>query len=309
MNRSMKGFVSVIIITYNQKNFITDAIMSVIQQKYNDFELIVADDGSTDGTQEIIKALACEFPDKIVPALGEVNKGIAANANRGLEKAKGEYIAWLGGDDLMLTDKLGKQVTLLESRPDAAGCVHDAEVFQSETSEVLGRFSEWANGNVGLKEGGVELWFDQSYKMLPSTMMFRSAAMPTHGLDVRLKYTNDWLFDVEVFRNGKVVVLNEVLGKYRRHGANVTGSDSLNTIAVEDNLMAAAIIEARYPELANLCKKKRQIVLLGAAKRLWSDDKKRGLSYLRAAIVSSGILSFVYIVSTWLYQKVTKNND
>lgn len=301
-----RGLVSVVIITYNQEAFINDAIQSVLEQDYSDFEVIVADDGSSDGTRKIIQNLANKFPGKVIPALGDANEGIAANANRGLKLVRGEFIAWLGGDDLMLQGKLSKQVDLLNSRSDAAGCVHDAEVFQSETGEILGVFSEWANGHVGLKEGGVKLWFEQGYKMLPSTMMFRSVAAPSHGLDVRLKYTNDWLFDVEVFHQSKVAVLNEVLGKYRRHGANVTGSDALNTIAVEDNLMAASIVESRYPRLSGLVRKKRQIVFLGAFKRCWATDRGEAMSYLRAAYFSGGLLTLGFVVGQWLLKKTFK---
>lgn len=295
----VKGLVSVIIITYNQKNFIRDAVLSAVEQDYPDLEVVVADDGSKDGTQDIIRELTNLYPDKVVAALGEHNKGIAANANRGLKLARGEYIAWLGGDDLMLPGKISKQVALMQSRPDAAGCVHDAEVFQSETGQVLGQFSEWANGRLGLKEGGVELWFDQDYKMLPSTMMFRATAAPSYGLDERLKYTNDWLFDVEVFRNGTVATLNEVLGKYRRHRKNVTGSNDLNAIAVEDNLIAVGIVEARYPDLARLASKKRLIVLLGASRRSYSKNRWQSLLYLKAAIISCGFISTALIVVPW----------
>lgn len=59
---------------------------------------------------------------------------------------------------------------MLRKRLDAVGCVHDAEVFQSETGEVLGLFSKWTNGRQGFKEGGVDLWFEQGCHMLPSTV-------------------------------------------------------------------------------------------------------------------------------------------
>ena len=301
-----KGLVSVVIITYNQEDFIFDAMMSVINQSYDNFEVIVADDGSTDGTQEIINELANQYPDIVVPAIGYKNEGIAANANRGLKLAKGEYVAWLGGDDLMLSEKLSKQVKLLTGHIDAVGCVHEADVFQSESGESLGLFSVWANGRKGLKDGGVELWFEHGYMMLPSTMMFRREFAPKHGLDVRLKYTNDWLFDVELFRQGKVLAINEVLGRYRRHGANVTGSQTLNEVAVEDNLMAVAIIEARFPELSKLLRKKRQIILLGASRSLWGIDKKKSLSFMRAAYYAGGMLNLIGIIFSWGFRAVLK---
>ena len=299
-----QGLVSVIVITFNQESFIRDAVLSAVEQDFKAVEVIVADDGSSDGTQEIIREMVGLYPDKVIAAIGDSNEGIAANANRGLKLARGEYIAWLGGDDLMLPGKLSKQVSLLKARPDAVGCVHDAEVFQSETGEMLGLFSEWANGREGLKEGGIELFFDHNYKMLPSTMMFRAEAAPSHGLDERLRYTNDWLHDVEVFRNGTVAVLNEVLGRYRRHGGNVTGSKGLNAIAVEDNLIAVGIIEARYPDLAKLARKKRLIVLLGASRRSWPKNRRLAALYLKAAIISCGLISTILFSFLWGFRRI-----
>lgn len=249
--------VSVIIPTYNQINFVEETINSVLSQSYQNLEIIITDDGSTDGTQKILLEYELKYPDKIKVILSSINTGIASNINRGLEAVTGEYIAWLGGDDLMLPEKIKKQVELLQSRPDAVGCCHEAEVFESESSETLGLFSELYNGKSGFKEGGIELLFDPGYLMLPSTIMIRSECCPAHGFDERLKYSNDWLFDIEVFRQGKCVVINEVLAKYRRHSHNVTSSSSLKNIAFEESLIVLGIVEARYPELYPLIKKKK----------------------------------------------------
>src|SRR6185369_8625379 len=218
-----EDLVSVVIPTYNQVEFVKETIESVLAQGYQPLEIIVTDDGSIDGTAEVIQEFAKQHPKKIIPVLSNRNTGIAANLNRGLRNARGEYIAWLGGDDLMLPDKIKKQVELLRRRSDAIGCCHDAEIFESPSGRVLGSFSRLMNGKSGFREGGVELWFDASYFMLPSTVMVRSSAIPAHGFDERLKYANDWLLDIEIFRQGKCAVINEILGRYRRHGNNVTG--------------------------------------------------------------------------------------
>ena len=123
--------VSVIIPTYNQRDFVRETIDSVLAQTYNNIEIIVTDDGSIDGTREIIQEYASQYPEKIKPVYSEKNTGIAANINRGLAVRTGEFIAWLGGDDIMLPEKIQKQVDLLIGRPDAVGCCHDAEVFES----------------------------------------------------------------------------------------------------------------------------------------------------------------------------------
>lgn len=259
------GMVSVIVPTYNQVDFVLETLHSVISQDYEKIELIVTDDGSIDGTVGIIKEFAEKCPKVITTIFSDTNTGIAANVNRGLKLVHGEFVAWLGGDDIMLPGKLRKQVERLRAQPDAIGCCHDAEVFESSNGFVFGLFSELMNGRKGLKEGGVEMWFDSKYYMLPSTVMFRSVAIPSHGFDTRLKYLNDWLFDVEVFRRGRCVVLQECLGRYRRHDHNVTGSVQAKRIGIEEGMMALAIVEARYPELYPLIRKRRIGYVLSAA--------------------------------------------
>jgi len=285
------GLVSVVIPTYNQESFVTETIDSVLAQDYENIEIIITDDGSKDGTAEIIQRYATKYPAKIVPVLSDINTGIAANLNRGLAKVNGEYVAWLGGDDLMLPEKISKQVKLLHQRPDAVGCCHDAEVFVSPSGKVLGVFSELYNGKKGFREGDVGLWFDANYSMLPSTVMIRSLEIPGHGFDERLKYLNDWLFDVEVFRKGKCVVINEVLGKYRRHENNVTGSAHAIKIGIEEKMIALAVLDSRYPELFRLTRKNRiASIFAEAAKAFGFGDMKKTRDYLKIAMCQGAMM-------------------
>ena len=90
----------------------------------------------------------------------EENTGIAGAFNRALDAHTGEYIAWLGGDDVMLPGKLSRQVAALQARPDAIGCCHDADVFDSDSGRSYGRFTEVYNGRRGVRDGGVELLLD-----------------------------------------------------------------------------------------------------------------------------------------------------
>ena len=288
--------VSVVIPTYNQIEFVRETFDSALAQDYPIVEIIITDDGSVDGTPEVIKEYAARHPEKIVPILSDQNTGIAANFNRGLKKVRGEYIAWLGGDDLMLPGKISMQVKLMQQRPDAVGCCHDAEVFESPSGRSLGIFSELMNGKRGFREGGVELWFDANYFMLPSTVMVRSVAVPAHGFDERLKYANDWLLDIEIFRQGKCVVLNEILGKYRRHANNVTSDKSAREQGNEDGMVALSIVDARYPELHSLVRKRRVTFLLAAATWSFRDGNfKKSRDYLKVAIRQGALVRSILL--------------
>ncbi|HOJ64138.1 MAG TPA: glycosyltransferase [Spirochaetota bacterium] len=112
MERSMQNFVSVIIPVYNREIELKRAIKSVLNQSFQDFEIIVIDDGSSIDIKRIIE----EFnSDRLVYLRNEKNKGISFSRNRGISLAKGDLIAFLDSDDEWLKDKLKKQIEYLNN--------------------------------------------------------------------------------------------------------------------------------------------------------------------------------------------------
>jgi glycosyltransferase involved in cell wall biosynthesis len=285
--------VSVIMAAYNEQAFVAEAIESVLAQGFDDYELIVSDDGSTDATAEIADAFAAREPARIRVLRGERNQGKPFALNRALAIARGELIAWLDGDDVMLAGKLERQVAALDADPEAAGCTHDAEIFDSGSGAAIGRFSRVMSG-VPLRSGGIELWFDPTYRMLPSATMIRAALCPPGGFDERLEYTNDWLFDIEVFRHGRCVALDDVLVRYRRHGDNFTTRADASGASYEEGMMAMALVTARYPELARRARTMQAAIMLGQARRRararrWREAGRYGAAALGAGGVTGAV--------------------
>jgi glycosyltransferase involved in cell wall biosynthesis len=279
--------VSVIVPIYNQAPFIRETVDSVLDQDYPSLELVLSDDGSTDGTSDILREYAQREPERVKVEASEENTGIAGAFNRALDAHTGDYIAWLGGDDVMLPGKLSRQVAILESRPDAIGCCHDAEVFDSASGRAYGRFTEVYNGRRGVRDGGVELLLDPAYLMLPSTMMVRSSAVGELRFDRRIRVSNDWLFDIELFQRGQVVGLDDVLARYRRHRSNATSQVS---DVLEDALVVLAIAEARYPKLRRPIRVRRAAAIFGEASRRWrAGDRRAALRFIAAAAGSGGL--------------------
>src|SRR4030042_6253183 len=104
------GLVSVIIPTYNRADCVTKSIDSVLSQTYNDYEIIVVDDGSTDNTRQILQS----YVDKcLIHYIYQDNAGCAAARNSGIRAAKGQWIAFLDSDDTWLPDKLAEQMQYL----------------------------------------------------------------------------------------------------------------------------------------------------------------------------------------------------
>jgi glycosyltransferase involved in cell wall biosynthesis len=280
--------ISVIVPIYNQAKFIRETVDSVLGQDYPNLELVLSDDGSTDGTTDILREYAAGEPGRVKVVASEENTGIAGAFNRALAARTGEYIAWLGGDDVMLPGKLDRQVAALQARLDAIGCCHDADVFDSDSGRSYGRFSEVYNGRRGVRDGGVELLLDPSYMMLPSTMMVRSSAVDGLRFDPRIRVSNDWLFDIELFRRGQIVGLDDVLARYRRHQRNVTSQTS---DALEDALVVLALADARYPDLHRLIRMRRIASIFGEASRRWqAGDRRAALRYVAAAAGSGGLI-------------------
>jgi glycosyltransferase involved in cell wall biosynthesis len=279
--------VSVVVPIYNQAPFIRETVESVLDQDYTNVELVLSDDGSNDGTTDILREYAERDSERVKIVASERNTGIAGAFNRALQARTGEYVAWLGGDDVMLPGKLSRQVSILQARRDVIGCCHDAEVFDSASGRSYGRFTEVYNGRRGVRDGGVELLLDPSYMMLPSTMMVRSSAVGDLRFDQRIRVSNDWLFDIELFRRGPIVGLDDVLARYRRHRHNATSqvSDTL-----EDALVVLALADARYPDLHRLIRTRRVAAIFGEASRRWrAGDRRAALSYVAAAAGSGGL--------------------
>ncbi|RLB05643.1 MAG: glycosyltransferase family 2 protein, partial [Deltaproteobacteria bacterium] len=112
--------VSVIIPTYNRRTLLLEAVESVLAQTYSDFELIVVDDGSTDGTEEAIKRYGSRLIYTYQP-----HQGVSAARNKGIEIARGELVAFLDSDDLWLPKKLQIQVTFMDQHPEVQLCYTD----------------------------------------------------------------------------------------------------------------------------------------------------------------------------------------
>ena len=118
---------------YNHSKFIKESIESILNQTYQDFELLIIDDNSTDNTFEIIKSFNNH---KIKAVKNQQNVGMVLNTNRLIAMAKGEYIAIINSDDSWHYQKLEKQLQFLEQNPQLAGCFTLANIINEESKII-----------------------------------------------------------------------------------------------------------------------------------------------------------------------------
>ena len=241
--KSVPPTVSVAIVTYNQKTYLREAINSVIAQDYPNFEIVVADDGSTDGTAELLRQFDRDHPGLFRLVLAEKNAGITANCNRALDACTGEYISWLGGDDMMLPGRISKQVAILEADPTLSACISAADVFDSSTGASLFVKSAQIRGK---REYGCVDYIRSGNCVLGSAATVRRSMCPVNGHDWRVPVISDFLFFIELSRNGNFFIQDDVLTRYRKHAGQVTAG---GTLEHPDLWMTLQIVEFQYPEM------------------------------------------------------------
>ncbi|MDK2597607.1 glycosyltransferase [Pseudoalteromonas obscura] len=279
--------VSVAIITYNQKDFLKECIESILAQSYSNVQIVVADDCSSDGTQEMLREYDEQYPGKFTLCLSEKNRGITANSNAANDACIGQYIAWTGGDDLMLPNKLSRQVDYMEKHPEVAICYHDLDVFESDTNKTIRKFSEGATP----RRGGIEkLMRYGCFLGAASAMVRNSDKLPSY--DNRMPIASDWMYWIRCLEDGGTIeYIPEVLGRYRRHSNNVTSaSKKVHGSALQDHFITCAILKSEFPKYISSILK-RESDLLNQCANYDVDEKK---SYQVSALKNNFRLKVLY---------------
>ena len=198
--------VSVIIPTYNRAHLIGKAIQSVLNQTYQDFEVIVVDDGSTDNTEEVIKEF--QKKDKRIKYIKhEKNKGYPKALNTGIKAAKGEYIAFQDDDDEWLTEKLEKQMKVFENAPAKVGVVYTG-FWRIENNKKIYIPYSW----VKQKEGNIHKGLLKGNFIGTPAALVRKECFEKVGMfDERLPCLQDWELWIRISKHYQFRYINSPL--------------------------------------------------------------------------------------------------
>ena len=211
--------VSVIIPTYNCERFIGRTINSALAQTYRDFELIVVDDGSTDGTQSLVAGYG-----DAVHYVYQSNQGASAARNSALSRAGGEFIAYLDSDDLWSPEKLACQVEYLDAHP-TCGFVHTEVSVIDEQDKVLHACFNHDTGRIVPQGQCVRDVLLHSHIQTLTVLERRIAFNDVGNFDLRLPVAQDYLhWILIVLRGYEVGYLSEPLGSYRWRAGSLMSS-------------------------------------------------------------------------------------
>lgn len=212
----MKPTISVIIPSYNYGRFLVRAIESVLSQSYQNFEIIVADDHSTDNTSDIMKGYTEKYRD-IKWIRHPKNIGQSANRNSALAVARGEFIAMLDADDWFHHDYLANAIKPFENK--RVGVVYTANMFHHEDGSTKQPPQKVINGMIWQ-----ELYINN---FIGTAVVFRKAAMPAHGYEEQLipELNNmgvDWWILLEMSVNHEFVGIDKPLYNYSYHSNQIS---------------------------------------------------------------------------------------
>ncbi len=236
-----QNLVSVIIPTFNRAHLIRETIDSVLKQTYQNFEIIIVDDGSTDNTAEVVKS----YSDPRISYFYQPNSGLPAKArNVGLTRASGEFIAFLDSDDIWFPRKIERQLTEFAKNPELLGIGTNVLLFPGPR-KIPSRLPHDSRLDFKTLLKGSFLY--------NSSFLIRRSVIEAIGFldeDCRLRAAEDFDYWLRIlhYRDQSILLLREVLTKYRVHPSSI--GDSSSSLRFLRIYRTKKLIYAKYPALA-----------------------------------------------------------
>jgi glycosyltransferase involved in cell wall biosynthesis len=231
--------ISVLMPTYNYASFLPEAIASVLAQDFQDFELLILDDCSSDNTAGVVKPF-CARDARVRIAVNPANLGMVANWNLCLQRARGRYIKFLFGDDKLSDPQaLAKMITLLRNNP-AAMLAASARTILDAQSKVTGISRTLPDGCHNGRKVIAECLIEQGNLVgEPSSVLFRKADAE-RGFDTAYRQLVDMEMWFHLLERGDLVYTREPLCAFRRHVRQQTAVNNANYSIKEQLMLVSA---------------------------------------------------------------------
>ena len=228
--------ISIVVPAYNAAKYLDNTVKSVQAQTYSEWEMILVDDGSKDGTFALAQALSSA--DDRIKAFSQKNAGVSVARNFGYVSARPDYpyALFLDSDDMLLPDALQTLLQVLEQQPDApavCGLMQEVDAagetlhIKSQAETILNRRGVAGNRLVRRNPADSLSFGDlcfQNYIITPGMVLIRKSAItPPAAFDTQLTYTEDWdLWWRITMKNGPIAVVPETVLRYRIHSTNMS---------------------------------------------------------------------------------------
>jgi glycosyltransferase involved in cell wall biosynthesis len=296
--------VSVIINCYNGEKYLKAAIDSVYAQTYEDWEIILWDDASADGSAEIAKS----YDSRLRYFRGEKAASLGQARNFALKKAEGEFIAILDQDDLWMADKLETQLPFFERNPAVGLVFSDATDYYQDTGRKVSHFS---NINVMPPRGRIfgYLFLFDNYPISMPTAIFRRAALNSlpERFDERFRYAEEYDLFLRISYEWECDYANKPLAIYRIHDSNSTKRFHKEMADELESIMEKCL--NTYPELRTKFKKEirinRSTAARQLAKSLWQTGQAGQARSLLLRHMCSSKNAATYAGTFFPYKRVT----
>lgn len=217
----MKPLVSVCIPAYNNAGYIKDTILSVLGQTYQNIELVVVDDCSTDNTVEVLESIE---DDRLKIYKNEKNLGMVGNWNRCLELVTGEYVKLICADDMIEKDAIEKEAKAMYRHPSVNLVESDTKLVDINGKKT-GEFHRYPKSGVvdGRKLAKKSLILKNFYGAPVNNLIRRSALEKTGGFDTTFTYILDFDMWLRLSCTGDVYIIHEPLNSFRIRNDSNTG--------------------------------------------------------------------------------------
>lgn len=281
MPSSSNELVSVIIPSYNRAAYIEAAINSALDQTYGSVEVIVVDDGSTDGSYEKLQQWEERGKLVLLTHPERRNRGQSASINLGIQQATGSYIAILDSDDMFAKEKLADQVAFLEANPET-GMVYG----QGHAVDADGNFLFKVPGDGHQELSDPNRLLLDCYMALPGGSLVRRSVFEKAGLfEESFRAGQDHDMAIRIMEATKCAYLPKLAFYYRKH------DDSISVKGLERRWLTGLEIlrraNERYPYMRSTIRKRKAVLQFRLGQTYWRERRKaKALPHL----ISSGLL-------------------
>ena len=212
------SLVSIVAVCYNHEGFLIETLESVLDQTYENIELFVVDDCSTDGSKELIKNWSSEIRKRdisIVTIFNSKNQGICKNLNNAIELCRGEYIQFISCDDVLQPFKIKNQIDILEKNSSSLMVYSNMSVIDKKGEELFSSWFKVNHPNVKPPQGYIYNDLIKHYCLPAPTFLWKAEVFKKFGLFREDLIFEDLEFLLRVSRKIQISFINEVNVKYR----------------------------------------------------------------------------------------------